>query len=62
MSTKRDESACELLNGQTCEALAELRRVKAELQITQEFIHDQGLEWALLSYYKRRRTHGCSKA
>jgi hypothetical protein len=57
MNMQHDESVCELLNGQTCEALTELRRLKEELQITREFIHDHGLEWALLSYYKKKEAH-----
>ena len=39
----------EIFNSRT----AELQAVKAELEVTKAYIHDQNLEWDLLSYCER---------
>lgn len=43
-----------LSNCQKCECLTELEKLKKELQITREYIHDNNLEWDLLSYLTRK--------
>lgn len=52
-----DSPICEHSHGQKCETKAELEKLKKELQLTRDYIHDRNLEWDLLSYTERRKQH-----
>ena len=43
------EYSLDLINSQQ----AEIERLDKEIQVTRSYIHDNGLEWDLLSYFKR---------
>lgn len=48
------DTTCELIHCQECGLGAELEKLKKEIQVTRDYIHDHNLEWDLMSYSKRK--------